>query len=66
MMEIPKREIIASVYRYAIDALQDSLHDFEQDVMGNDGWSQDEAATGLAMLKKLIESLECHIAIAES
>src|SRR5262245_59210375 len=56
--EVSTSEIIRYVYQFAIYALEDSLHDFQQDVRDNQGWTEAQAHQGYEALKRLIVSLQ--------
>jgi hypothetical protein len=56
--EVSTSEIIRYVYQYAIYAIEDSLDDFKQDVMNNQGWTEEQANQGYEALKRLIVSLK--------
>ena len=50
-------DLIGFVYRFAMYALEDSLLDFQEDVIGNQGWTEAQARQGHAALQRLIASL---------
>ena len=56
--EVSTFEIIRYIYQYAIYAIEDSLYDFKQDVMNNDGWTEEQANQGYEALQRLIVSLK--------
>lgn len=56
--EVSASEIIRYVYNFAIYAVEDSLDDFKQDVIDNQGWTEAQANQGYEALKRLIVSLK--------
>ena len=63
--DVSTAEIIGFVYRFAIYAVGDSLHDFKQDVRENQGWTEAQAQQGYEALQRLIVSLQSQAAVLE-
>ncbi len=63
--EVSAAEIIGYIYRFAIYAVEDSLHDFKQDVRENQGWTEAQAQQGYEALQRLIVSLQSQAAVLE-
>jgi hypothetical protein len=58
-------DMVEFVLTYATYALEDAQTDFKEDVMENQGWTQEEADAGYDMLGKIIMSLQCYMSMVK-
>ncbi|MGH2479602.1 MAG: hypothetical protein ACRDHW_08110, partial [Ktedonobacteraceae bacterium] len=56
--EVDIFEINRYIYNFVIYAIEDGLYDFKEDVIGNQGWTEEQADRRYEMLQRLMASLK--------